>query len=236
MAKRTRPKPEAKPKPDPRPKGRTKNSGLVLGGVPRVNLLPASELQRRAAGALVRRWAAGLVATALVVSGLVVAAYWGRGLAEQQLAAEQARTMGLNVELASLSHVSQALTERTALSGLRTAAMGNDIEWRALFADLTRALPRGAKLTGFELTTGANPGAGTDPVAGIGALGRLTVTTADPADQNRMVDDLRALDVALAADAGSLTAADDGEYTFVVEFVINQTHYSGDHLLQAGVR
>lgn len=232
MARRSQPKPEAAPRPRPKAKG----SGLVLGGVPRVNLLPTSELQRRAAGALIRRWAAGMAATALVVSGLVAAAYWGRGLAEQQLAAEQARTTDLNVELGSLSHVSRALTEQNTLSDLRTKAMGNDIEWRALFSELTGALPKGAELTGFDLVTGANPTPDPDPTTGIGVLGQLIVTTTDPSDQNRMVDRLRALDISLAADAGVLSAAEGDTYTFVVEIVIDQTHYSGRHLPEAGAR
>ncbi|MGC3956382.1 MAG: hypothetical protein QM804_19440 [Propionicimonas sp.] len=41
--------------------------------------------------------------------------------------------------------------------------MGNDLEWRALFADVTRALPRGTELIGFDLVTGANPTDDTDP-------------------------------------------------------------------------
>lgn len=230
MAKRNRPNLE------PKPKGKSKSSGIVLGGVPRVNLLPAAELQRRAASALIRRWVAGLAATAVVVSGLVVAAHWERGIAERQLAAEQARTINLNAELANLSHVSQAIADRGALSELRAATMGNDLKWRALFADLTRALPNGATLTGFELATGTNPAAGADPGIGIGVLGSLTVNTADPADQNRMIDKLRTLDTVLAADAGSLTSAGEDGYAFVVEFVVDQTHYSHDHLPEAGVR
>lgn len=231
-----KPKPEPKPKPERKPKGKQKGSGLVLAGVPRVNLLPPSELQRRAAGALARRWVAGLAATALVVSGLVGAAYWQRSIAAEQLAAEQARTMELNGDLAGLSHISKALTTRAKLTDLRTQAMGNDLEWRALFSEFARALPTGAKLTGFELLTGANPVADVEPAAGIGVIGRIIVNTSDPADQNRMIDSLRGLDPVLAADAGSLTAAVDNRFDFVVEIVVDQTHYSGDHLSEGGVR
>ncbi|MCW5951808.1 MAG: hypothetical protein KIT69_06090 [Propionibacteriaceae bacterium] len=232
MAKRSRPE----TKPEPQTKRKAKGSGLVIAGVPRVNLLPPSEVQRRAAGALVRRWAAGLVATAIVVSGLVAAAYWERGIVDQQLAAEQARTLDLNVELAGLSHVSRAFAERTTLTTLRSDAMGTDIEWRPLLADLAGSLPKGAELTGLELITGANPVADAEPGTGIGAIGRLTVGTDDPADQNRMVDKLRALDIVLAADAGALTSTGEDGFSFVVEFVLDQTHYSGDHLPEAGAR
>ncbi|MGC4152799.1 MAG: hypothetical protein QM628_06935 [Propionicimonas sp.] len=232
MAKRS--KPETKPA--PKTKRRPKGLGLAVAGVPRVNLLPAAELQRRAAGVLVRRWVAGLMATAVVVSGLVAAAYWERTVAAQQLAAEQARTLDLNGELAGLSHVSQALAERTTLTTLRGQAMGADIQWRPLFTDLTSTLPRGSELAGFDLVTGINPADEVDPGTGIGLIGRLTVHTDDPADQDRMIDKLRALDITLSADAGALTSEDEDGFSFVVEFVLDQTHYSGEHLPEAGAR
>lgn len=232
MAKRSQPE----IKPEPKAKRKPKGSGLVLGGVPRVNLLPPSEVQRRAAGVLVRQWVAGLLATAVVVSGMVAAAYWGRTVADLQLAAEQARTMKLNGELAGLSHVSQALAEQTALTALRAEALGTDIEWRPLLTELTRSFPSGTELIGFELITGANPVAEAEPTAGIGVIGRLTIRTDDPADQNRMVDTLRSLDIALSADAGALTSEDEEGFTFVVEFVLDQTHYSSDHLPEEGER
>lgn len=222
--------------PEPKAKRRPKGSGMVIGGVPRVNLLPASEVQRRAAGALVRRWVVGLLATAAVVSCLVAAAYWERTVANQQLVAEQARTMDLNVELAGLSHVSRAFAERTTLTTLRAEAMGTDMEWRPLLTELAGSLPKGAALTGVELITGANPVADAVPGTGIGVIGRLTVSTQDPADQNRAIDKLRGLDIVLSADAGALTATGDEGFSFVVEFVLNQSHYSGDHLAEAGAR
>lgn len=238
MARRSQPetKPEAKQeKPEPKQKRKPRGSGLVLAGVPRVNLLPASELHRRAAGALIRRWVAGLLATAVVVSGLVAAAYWERGVADLQLAAEQARTLELNADLASLSHISQAFAERTTLTDLRADAMGTDIKWRETFTELTRALPSGAKLTGFELVAGTNP-VTSEPATGVGLIGRFTVSTDDPADQKRMIEKLRTLDATLTADAGALNADGEDGFTFVVEFVLDQTHYSGDHLPEEGAR
>lgn len=232
MAKRS----PAEAPPEPKQPRKPKGSGLVLSGVPRVNLLPASEVRRRAAVVLAGRWVAGLVATAMVVAGLVVAANWERGLANQQLAAEHARTLDLNGELASLSHVSQAFAERTALTELRAQAMGTDTEWRALLADLTSALPKGATLETVDLATGPNPLPDVEPGAGVGVIGRLSVGTDDPTDQQRMINRLRELELTLAADAGALNAAEDGRFSFVVEFVLDQTHYSGDHAIEGGVR
>ena len=102
-------------KPRPEKKARPVKGGLVLSGVPRVNLLPLSELERRATRSLLKQWAIGGLVTAAVVTGLVVGANAVRTVASLELAAEQARTIDLNGELAGFSEVSRALGERTEL-------------------------------------------------------------------------------------------------------------------------
>ncbi|MDQ7994095.1 MAG: hypothetical protein AAGC63_16735 [Propionicimonas sp.] len=216
----------AQPKPERKTRSQAKASGLVLSGVPRVNLLPASEVERRAAGQLVRRWAAGLAVTAVVVGGMVAGASLFLADADRNLAAEQNRTLDLNAELGELSPVSRAIAERASLNELRSDAMGNDLEWRSLFAEVDKALPGGVQLAGVNLITGANPVPEVEPTAGIGLIGVLTFSSDDPADQYRTVAALRKLDVVIAAEAGKLAAAESG-FTFGVEVVVDQTHYSG---------
>lgn len=225
-----------KQKADKATRPRPQKGGLVLAGIPRVNLLPPSELERRATVALGKRWLLGLLATAAVVSSVVAGAYWVRTTATTELLAEQGRTMTLNTELAGFADVSRSIAEQGALVTFRTDAMGNDTEWRRLFKDLLGALPRGADLRDFNLVSGANPVAEADPAKAIGVIGRLTVFSKDARDLDRLVDNLRDLDIALSADAGSLTSTDGDGYTFLVEFVINQAHYSGDFAAEGGAR
>lgn len=219
-------------KPTRQPKG----SGLVLAGVPRVNLLPASEIERRGVATLTRRWIAGLAVTAVMVSGLVGAAQMVRATAAARLSTEQDRTLALNNELAGYSHVSVVIGQRTALTTLRDAAMGNDVEWRALFRDLTSAIPGSAELTGFDLMPGTNPIP--EPVSGtaVGVVGRLTIASKQPADQVRTIDRLRGLETVLSADAGAVTQEEDGSFVLIIEVVVDQAHYSGEYVAPGGVR
>jgi len=223
-----------KAKPERKP--RAKATGRVLSGVPRVNLLPPSEVERRAAAGLARRWAGGLVATALVVSGAVGAAHWVRNSASMELEAERDRTLTLNSELASFSHVSKALADRAALTTMRGEAMGNDTEWRALFKDVTTTIPGGARLEGFAAIPGANPVAGPGRLEGVGAIALLTVWSDDATDQNRMIDNLRKLDQTIWADAGAINADGEDDFTFIVELVVDQSYYSGDFGQEGGAR
>ena len=217
-------------------KVRPVRGGLVLSGVPRINLLPPSELERRATVSLVRRWAVGVLATGVLVTGGIVAVNGLRAAAQLELVLEQARTVDLNAELGGYSHVSRALAEQTELTAYRSAAVGNDLEWRAFTKTLLSAIPKGSELRDFTLVAGPNPAEGVAQVSSIGLIGRLTLATEDARDVARMVESLRALDIELSADAGSLSTAGEDGYTYTVEFVVNQTVYSGRFTTGAGAR
>lgn len=226
------------PAPDkPRPeKTRPVKGGLVLSGVPRVNLLPLSELERRATRSLLKRWAVGGLVTAAVVTGLVVGANAVRAVASIELAAEQARTTELNAELAGFSEVSRALAERSELTAYRGAALASDVEWRPLMSTLLAAVPNDSEVTGFSLVGGASPVESQDPATSIGLIGSLTLTTDDARDVARMVESLRALEPGLAAEAGPVTAIEDGGFNYTVYVVLSQAVYSGRFAGEAGVR
>lgn len=233
MAKKS---PAPKATKQPKMRKRATSTGLTIAGVPTVNLLPPSEVAQRTAVALIKRWLAALVATAIAVSALVVGAHQIHAAAAQQLASEQARTLALNSDLAGLSHVSERITERADLTRMRADAMGNDTAWRSLFKYVRDATPNGAEIMAFDLIPGANPVPGQTPELGIGMIGRFTLSTDDPTHHHRMIDSLRRLDITLAADAGALTANPEGDFTFVVEVVFDQALYSGDHLSEDGER
>jgi hypothetical protein len=226
----------AQDKPRPKKKARPAKGALVLSGVPRVNLLPLSELERRATRGLLKQWAIGGLVTAAVVTGLVVGANAVRAVASLELAAEQARTIDLNGELAGFSEVSRALAERSELTVYRGAALASDVEWRPLVSTVLAAVPKDSEVTGFTLVTGATPAEDADPATAIGLIGTLTLNTEDARDVGRMVENLRALEPGLAAEAGPVTAVEDGGVDYTVQFVLSQAVYSGRFAGQAGVR
>ena len=221
---------EKAPRRGPKPAKR----GVILSGVPRVNLLPLSEVERRATRTLLKGWVIGALATAVIASGIVGAANWMRAVADSELAAEEDRTLELNTRLAEFSDVSRALAERGDLASYRTVAAGNDVGWREFLRTLLAAVPADSELRDFNLTVGANPAEGADPATAVGVIGRLTLATTDARDVARMVAKLRELDITLAADTGSLSSAGEDGYTYTVDVVVNQGPYSGRFADEAG--
>lgn len=207
-----------------------RGSGLALAALPRVNLLPPAEVERRTRTALIKRWTAAVAGTVMVALAVVGGSYWILGGAEQELAAEQTRTVQLTQELAGYSDVTRAVADRATLTQFRTESMGNDIAWWPVYRAIIEVLPNGTDLRGFALTPGDNPTDGVDPATVVGLGGELTLWSRDAADQARTVDRLRRLPLALVVDAGRLSAApsdDESGFEFVVTFVANQTVYSG---------
>jgi Tfp pilus assembly protein PilN len=204
-----------------------KRGGAIRPGPPRVNLMPAGEVARREQGILLRRWALGLLATAIVVGLAVTAALVLRIAADQRLAAEQQRTVELTAQLAEFVEVTETNANRTKLQDFVGKAAGNDLAWARLFRAITAALPDGVRLQGFQLTVGALPQAGSEPAAQVGLAGELTLRTNRAADQADTVAALRKLPGAYLVDAGDLTAGQTGGFSFVVTFVADQSLYTG---------
>ncbi|MDO8384133.1 MAG: hypothetical protein Q7T17_14285 [Microbacterium sp.] len=199
--------------------------------VPRVNLLPRAESQRRERDVLVRRWAIGLLAVIAVVAIASAGAFWLKWSAEQRLAADQLRSSELLTELASLSDVSRALSLRTDLEAFRADAMVSDVSWTTLFSDLSAALPTGVAVTGFDLTAGASPTA-EDPEAELALGGTLELRSSTPIDIAPTVRSLRELPGVALMDPLEVTSeliggGDQRIYIYRLRAAFDQTLYTG---------
>lgn len=203
-----------------------KTAQLALAGVPRVNLLPRAETDRRARLSLTRAWSFGALVAIIVVVLLIAGTIFLRFAAERTLAAEQARTATLTTELTGYAEVSRTIAGAATLEAFRAEAMGSDFEWAPVIADVTRAMPTGVLLTGFVLAPGATP-TGEDPTLEAGAFGVLTFTSATTAEQAQTVSALAAVASVQSADAGAMYSAGEGIYEFIVNVTFDQTIYSG---------
>lgn len=197
-----------------------------FGGVPRVNLMPRAEIDRRERGILIRRWLRGVVAALAVVVLLTGAAFWLQTTAAIRLALENARTNDLLAQVAALAPVRAKLDLVAELEGFRAQAMGADLEWSRLTSLAETALPDGVTLTGFTLAAGVLP-AGDDPAAEVGATGDLTLESGSPLETGAFIRSIRDLDGVLAAD-GREVKAETGVYTYLIRIDYDQTAYTGD--------
>ena len=214
---------------------RNRTTGLVLGGLPRVNLLPPSVIEKRLQATLTRRWIIGFVASLLAVVAMAVAAQGVLATTQDALRAEQETTVQLTSELGSYSDVTKVITDRDDLTSFRVAAMGNDLDWETVFDAMSGQLPKGVSMTGFDLTAGANPVARQSRPHAVGFMGILHLWSTHPIDQDTVVDKLRTLDFMLDVSAATLAEDTDNHgYAMNVSVVVDQTVYTGKYAKEAG--
>lgn len=202
--------------------------GMPIGGMPRVNLLPSTELTRRSNAALGRRWATVVLGALAVVAALVVGLHALNLVAVTRLAAEQQRTQTLIQEIAELAPVSQAMSARSALQAQRADAMSGDIAWRPVLDTLASGIPQGAAITGYALTAGPAP-VGDDPTAEIGLTGTVTLTSSTPIELVTATSKLRTLEPVMSVDVQSLARTEE-TFTYAVTVVLDQSVYTGDFI------
>lgn len=205
---------------------------VSISGAPRVNLLPRSERQRRAASALARRWAVVLVGAVVVAVAVVGGAYAYSMMTSARLTAEQARTTDLLVQLGQLKPVSDAISTRATLTAQREQAMSGDIDWAPIVTRLASALPGDAALTGYALNAGG-AAQDADPTTQVGMLATLTVSAGEPVDAARTAAALRALDGVTRVEVVRL-GVEDERYTATVAVALDQTIYTGKYSSQTG--
>lgn len=201
---------------------------IAVGRMPRVNLLPPSELARRDRAKLSRRWFWAGFATLLVVLALVAGAFALKWVADRALAAEQARTNALLLELSGLSDVSRALATETELSAFRSEALGADFAWQPVIASISSALPADVTLAGFDFVSGGIP-QGDDPTLEEGLLGLIRLESPTAIDMPETIRAVRALPSVIDAD-GKLVAtslAGVGAFQYEISVTFDQSIYSG---------
>lgn len=206
-----------------------------FAGTPRVNLMPRSEVARRERDRLVGLWV-WIVLGAIVVALLIIAgAFALKFLADQRLAAEQAKTNTLLSEIAALSDVSQALATQSELTDFRSEAMVGDLAWSPVIGKVTGILPPDATLTGFDLAVGGVP-QGDDPAAEPGLVGTISIDSATPLDIVSIIRALRGVDGVLFADGQSVTSSQvsAGRYAYQLNVEFDQTVYSNEYAPKEG--
>ncbi len=217
----------------------------LVGGTPRVNLLPPGQIERRARTRLARAWGVAVAGAVLFVSLVILGAYLLEANADRLLVEEQERTVQLTAELESYAKITTTVAETKTLEGMRSDAVGNDLVWGKILGDVTAALPSGVDLIGYKLAPGAIPDGSSDAKNLVGLSGTLTFFGTSAKDQATVVGRLRDLGSAMLVDAGQASAEEGGDgqsgggangYRFEVTFVANQTVYSGKYLVDGAKR
>lgn len=204
----------------------------ALPVVPRVNLMPRAETERREKSALLRRWVGGVLAALAVVAAVSAGAYWLQFGAAQRLAAENARTDSLLSQLASFSDIRATLDLQSELTELRSQAMATDQSWTSLISSVEGVLPSGVAVSGFLVAPAGAP-TGDDPAAEIGAAGSIFVVSDTPQEIVPLVRAVRPLPGVLVAEAWAVSLTEK-EYTYEIRFALDQSVYTGAYNEEEG--
>lgn len=216
-----------------------RSAAVALTAMPRVNLLPPSEVARRERERLAGRWTWVVVATLLFSLVLIGAAWAWNQLAHAQLAAEQNRTTALIGEMAELSDVSQALATEAELTSYLSEAMGSDLTWQEMRRKVESVLPADVTLIGFDLTAGAPSMTSLSDKEAAGSAGLQGIITLDSPNTIEIASISRALrqvDGVILSDANAITGSSvqEGRFTYTIDVVFDQSIYTGRFATEEG--
>ena len=210
------------------PAAAPKDALLVVGGIPRADLLPP-EIK---AGEKARAQRRGLLALLVLVIIVVGGAYAGvtvlAQMAQSELDTANLRTSQILAEQAKYSEVSAAQKAIVAVDAARLIAMATEIDWGTELTAVTGTLPEGSTLTSLTVsstTPVATVATPSSPLEGgrVAEL-QLTVETKDLPDTAKWVRDLSELEGFVDATPTSISTT-EGVVTTVVTLHLNSAIY-----------
>lgn len=125
--------------------------GLLVGGPPRVDLLPAEVHTDRQQRRLVRRVWAGVVVVAVGVGLVGGWATMVRMAAEQELASAQGETTALAQQQGQFRDVRIAESETSLLEAAQRVGGSTEIDWSTTLQSVRSKLPSGVQITGVTI-------------------------------------------------------------------------------------
>lgn len=131
--------------------GRSAATSLVVGGVPRVDLLPTEVLVDRRQRAGVRRAWLGVVVVAVAVGAVAVLASASAVQADSALAEARQETDSLLVQQQQYRDVRTTETQSELLRAAQAVGGSTEIDWQATLQNVQSSLPAGVSITGVQI-------------------------------------------------------------------------------------
>lgn len=197
------------------------DASLILGGMPRVHLLPREVGAGQRTRALRRRLLAALAVVVVIAIAATVGATFALFTASAQLANEQARSSLLAASRAKYGDVTKLQSQVDQIVTSRPLADAGEILWAPYLQEIQASLPSGTTVTAFTAST-------TTATAVTDALTPTHVAdvkiTADSPQQpiSDWLDNLAKVKGFVAALPGSVTRVEEtGHYTVEVDLLVN---------------
>ncbi|WIB77312.1 hypothetical protein DEJ28_16965 [Curtobacterium sp. MCPF17_002] len=226
----------AKSAPDA-PSGRVRTPGkavLIVGGIPRADLLPVEVLVHRRQRATVRRaWLGVVVVAAVVALGVAVSAMDSASSATQLRSAQDEGTALLQQQ-GQYSEV-RKVESRTALAeAAQTVGGAPEIDWSTYLTKAQGSLPEGVSIVGVTVDSASPLESYDQPTTPL--QGARVATLTFEADSPTLpsipdwLDRVRGLPGFVDANANSVTLdSNTGHYTVDMTVHINQQAFDGKY-------
>jgi Tfp pilus assembly protein PilN len=217
---------------------RQKSGVFVVGGVPRVDLLPTEVLVDRRERATVRRAWFGVVLVAVLMA-LGIGAVSANALsADAKLTAARAQTDSLTKQQLSYSEVREVQSETALLQAAQQVGGSTEIDWSTYLANLQNSLPSGVTITGVTISSASPSEAyqqATGPLEGQ-RVGTITIDATSPTLPSvpAWLDSVKSLRGFVDANANSVTLDPaSGKYTVDMTIHINEKAYDNKYAAKA---
>jgi len=196
------------------------DASAVVGGSPRVDLMPAEIRVKRAQLKTRRSLRLGLVAVLLLVVAACGGTWAWNGLAQTSLANAQAQHQSLALQAAKYGNVTTIKESIALIKAGQIVADSSEIDWQDYLTKLQATLPSGVTITtvGVDSATPLKPYTqSTTPLQGdrIATL-TFSATSATLPSIPVWLDGLKTLPGFVDATPGSVTLADSGYIANVV--------------------
>lgn len=210
----------------------TRESTLVLGGVPRADLLPQEVRDAQRGKALVRKLLAALVGIVLIVLGGYVYGTFRSVTASAMLEVERARTNELLAEQLTYADARRVDKQITDAITAREAGMATEIDWEGYLREIDATIPAGIELTSITIDSISPAESSVIPEAPLQdeSVATLTInaTSLTVPDVETWLDELEAL-TGFAGVAPPVTVSGTEQAGFIVaiQVQVNDQAFAG---------
>lgn len=214
--------------------GRSASNNLLIGGTPRVDLLPTEVLVDRRQRAGVRRAWLGVVVVAVAVSAVVMLASANAVQAESRLAEARQETDALLLQQQAFREVRSTERQSDLLRAAQSVGGSTEIDWQATLQRVQDSLPTGVTITGVQIDS-ATPleayAQATSPLQGQ-RVATLTIDAASPTLPSvpAWLDSIRNIPAFVDGNANSVTL-DSATNVYTVDMTIHldEAAYDGKY-------
>lgn len=209
----------------------THDDELVLGGEPRINLLPPEVTDQATTRALRKKLILATAAVLVVVIVGIGGAFWHATQSTLNLINAQADTAELLSEQTKYVKVREVQVEVDTALAARAVGGWTEVDWKAYLQQVRGVLPADVSIDAVAIDSTSPFAAFVQPTAALQSprVATLSITIASPGLPTvpQWLEALQTLPGFADAVPGSITEKEGGAYTVVVTMHINAAAFSG---------